>query len=121
MTEWSTAESWLERTKAANRSSPAGYAWHEFWQWLERSSPRAISKPPMPFILAASAESVANKFHRLREQLRWAFDHGILAGAIAWLDGCPPDKWETHEPKRWSESFYPTLDDVSYDEGDDTD
>jgi hypothetical protein len=96
MTDWSTAEAWLERTKAANRSSPAGYAWHQFWQWLGRASPRATSKPPMPS------------------------DHGILAEAIAWLDGCPPDKWETHDPKRWSESFYPTFDDVTDDEGDDT-
>jgi hypothetical protein len=47
-------------------------------------------------------------------------DHGILAEAIAWLDGCPPDQWATHDPKRWHESFYPTFDDVTDDEGDNT-
>jgi hypothetical protein len=117
MTDWSTAESWLEQTKAANRSSPAGYVWHEFWQWLERADPNAASRPPKPFILAPSAESAASKFQRLREQLRWAFDRGILAQAIAWLDGCPPDKWETHDAKRWRESSYPTFDNVTDDEG----
>ena len=119
MTDWSVAEAWLERTKAANRSSPAAYLWHEFWQWLKRAVPRAIRKPPVPFILAASAESAANKIRRLSEQLRWAADHGILAEAIAWLDACAPDKWETHDPERWSESFYPTFDDITDDEGDD--
>jgi hypothetical protein len=119
VTDWSVAEAWLERTKAANCSSPAAYIWHEFWQWLKRAVPRAIRKPPVPFILAASAESAANKIRRLSEQLRWAADHGILAEAIAWLDACAPDKWETHDPERWSESFYPTFDDITDDEGDD--
>jgi len=117
MTDWSTAEAWLERTKAANRSSPIGYAWHEFWQWLERAAPTATRKPPVPFILAASGESASSKFNHLRDQLRWASDHGVLSGAIAWLDACPPDKWETRDAKRWGESFYPTFDDV-VDEGD---
>ncbi len=120
MTDWPTAEAWLERTKSANRSAPAGHAWHESWQWLERTVPNATSKPPKPFILAASAESAASKFHRLREQLRWASDHGILAQAIDWLDARPPDKWESHDPKRWGEPFYPTLDDGTEDEGDDS-
>jgi len=83
--------------------------------------PARNAEATCPIILAASAESAANKFHRLREQLRWASDHGKLAEAIAWLDGCPPNKWETHEPKHWRESFYPTFDDVTDDEGDDTD
>ena len=120
MTDWPTAEAWLERTKSANRSAPAGHAWHEFWQWLERTVPNATSKPPKPFILAASAESAANKFHRLGEQLRWASNQGILAETIAWLDACPPDKWETHDANRSHETFYPTFDDVTDDEGDNT-
>jgi hypothetical protein len=44
----------------------------------------------------------------------------MLAEAIAWLDGCPPDKWETHDANRWHETFYPTFDDVTDDEGDNT-
>jgi len=120
MTDWSTAEAWLERTKSANRSAPAGDAWHEFWHWLVHAAPRATRKPPVPFILAASAESAANKFDRLDEQLRWAFDNGILAMAIAWLDACPTNKWQTCAPAKWDESFFPEFDDVSDSEGDDT-
>jgi hypothetical protein len=119
MTDWATAESWLERTKAANRSSPAGYAWHEFWEWLVHAAPKAAKRPPMPFVLSGSAESAARKFHQLREQLRWACDNGVLAGAIAWLDACPPNNWQTCDPMRWNKSYYPTFDDVTDDEGDD--
>jgi hypothetical protein len=121
VTDWSTAQAWLERTKAANRSSPVGYVWHEFWQWLARAAPRGAGKPPKPFILGASGESAANKFHRLGEQLRWALDQGMLAEAITWLDGCPSDKWETHDQRRWNESCYPNFDDYVFEVGDDTD
>ena len=107
MTDWQIAETWLNRTRAAHRCSPSGLAWHEFSQWLERAAPRATKKPPTPLILAASSEPAASKFDRLRDQLRWACDHGVLAEAIAWLDACPPEKWETCDPMRWGASFYP--------------
>jgi hypothetical protein len=82
-------------------------------------APRGAGNPPKPFILGASGESAANKFYRLGEQLRWAFDQGMLTEAITWLDGCPSDKWETHDPERWGESFYPNFDDASDGQGDD--
>ncbi len=121
MTDWSTAEAWLERTKAANRSSPTAQAWHRFWQSLQRGVPSATRTPPMPIILAGSAASAASKFDQLREQLRWACDHDVLAEAIAWLDACPPNDWQTCDPTRWNKSFFPTFDDVSDDDAMDDD
>jgi hypothetical protein len=41
----------------------------------------------------------------------------MLAEAVASLDGCAPNKWESHDPKHWRESFCPTFDDVTDDEG----
>jgi hypothetical protein len=113
MTDWQTAETCLSRTRAAHRSSPSGFAWHEFSQWLERAAPTATKKLPTPLILAASSEPAASKFDRLREQLHWACDHGVLAEAIAWLDACPLEKWETCDPASWGASSYPKCDDAS--------
>jgi hypothetical protein len=45
----------------------------------------------------------------------------MLAEAITWLDGCPSDKWETHDQRRWNESCYPNFDDYVFEVGDDTD
>ena len=118
MTDWSTAEMWLERIKSQHRSSPEGYAWHRFWKWLEHAAAQGAGEPPRPFILGASAESAASKFCRLRDQLRWAHDHGILAAALRWLDARPLEEWNICMPSRWRESFYPTFDDVEDDDGD---
>lgn len=107
MTDWSTTEVWLARIRSQHRSSPEGYAWHQFWQWLSEAARNGTGKPPMPFILAASCESAASKFGRLREQLRWAHDRGILADALRWLDARPMEEWNTCPPDRWEESFYP--------------
>jgi hypothetical protein len=106
MTDWSAAEVWLERIKSQHRSSPEGYAWHQFWEWLGDSAQKGAGKPPVPFILAASGESAASKFGRLREQLRWANERGILAEALQWLDKRPLEEWNTCPPDRWEESFY---------------
>jgi hypothetical protein len=107
MTEWSTAEVWLERIKSQHRSSPEGYAWHQFWQWLGHAAPKGAGQPPRPLILAASGESASSKFHRLRDQLHWAHDRGILADALRWLDARPLDEWNVCPLERWGESFYP--------------
>jgi hypothetical protein len=118
MTDWSTAETWLERIKSQHRSSPGGYAWHQFWEWLDNAAAHGAGEPPRPFILAASGESAASKFRRLRDQLRWAYDFGILADALRWLDARPLEEWNICLPGRWGESFYPTFGDVVDDEGD---
>ena len=116
MTDWNTAVIWLERIKSEHRSSPTGSAWYDFYKRLYQTAPNAKNKPLMPFILAASAESAASKFGRLREQLRWAYDHGVLDDAIRWLDECPLEKWDTCPPHQWGMSFYPTLDDIEDEE-----
>lgn len=121
MTDWSTAEAWLERIKSQHRSSPEGYAWHQFWKWLGKAAVHGAGEPPTPFILAASGESASSKFRRLRDQLRWAHDHGILTDALRWLDARPLAEWNICSPDRWGESFYPTFDDVEGDEGDEGD
>jgi hypothetical protein len=53
MTDWSPAQAWLQQTKAANRSSPVGYVWHEFWQWLARAAP-SRNRPTL--IVSAGAQ-----------------------------------------------------------------
>ena len=121
MTEWSTAEVWLERIKSQHRSSPEGYAWHQFWQWLGHAAPKGAGQPPRPLILAASGESASSKFRRLRDQLHWAHERGILADALRWLDARPLSEWNICPPNRWGESFHPALDDFEGGEGDDGD
>jgi hypothetical protein len=105
MTDWSDAEALLERLKSQHRSSPDARSWLHFWEWLHQNAASESRRPPKPMILAASAESAASKHHRLREQLRWAHDHGILADALRWLDSRPQENWETCSPSRWDKSF----------------
>lgn len=121
MTDWSTAENWLERIKSQHQSSPGGYAWHQFWEWLGKAAVHGAREPPRPFILAASGESASSKFRRLRDQLRWAHDHGILDDAIRWLDARALAEWDICQEDHWDESSYPTFDDVEVDEGDEGD
>ncbi len=107
--EWATAEDWLEQLQSQDRSSPDGFVWHQFWEWLAEAAAPRDGEPPMPFILAAAGESAKRKIDRLREQLRWAHDRGRLAAALRWLDARPPRAWHICSPDRWELSFYPTI------------
>jgi hypothetical protein len=109
MTDWNTAEIWLERLKASGRASPPGMKWNDFANWLAVSAPNANRRPPVPLILAASAESAASKFSRLELQLRWAFEHGLLTRAIQWLEASSPSNWDVISPSGWNTRDYPTF------------
>jgi hypothetical protein len=97
----------LDRIKAEGRSSPAGMHWMAFHDLLTRHASRiGTEAPPMPLILAASGEADNTKHRRLREQLRWALEHGVLAEALQFLNALRPDQWNWGTAENWHRSFY---------------
>jgi len=99
--------SFLERIKSEGRSSPAGQHWLAFHELLcQRSAKAGAGRPPVPLILAASGESNSSKHQRLEEQLRWAHANGVLAEAIEFLNGLPPEQWNLGTAENWHRSSY---------------
>jgi hypothetical protein len=109
-TESDIAE-FLALIASEGRSSPAGYAWHQFWEWLDEQAPVFGGPPPVPLILAASSESAANKNQVLKEQLEWASKAGILEPALNRLKAIPAEKWNYCPASRWHKDSYPSLED----------
>jgi hypothetical protein len=99
-------ESELDRLKSNEKSSPAGHAWHLFYEHL-CGRKRAGEDPPPPLILAASGESDFAKHDRLAAQLRWAAENDCLEMAIAYLRRLPSEKWNTAPVEQWGRSSYP--------------
>lgn len=97
---------YMDTLKAEWRSSP--YAWHEFHSFLRSHRQPEQTEPPVPLILAASAESDASKHHRLTAQLEWAAAVGCLVEAINFLNGLPKDQWNTGSAANWTQDNYPT-------------
>ena len=99
----------LTNLKERGFSSPAGIHWDEFRKLLVRQANNtAEDRFPPPLILAASIESDAVKFNRLREQINWAKRNGCLEQALDYLrslddsswNRCPVEKWNEEHP--WS-------------------
>ena len=65
--------------------------------WLCGQTKGASTQPPKPLILAASGESNDAKHHRLIEQLRFAWHHGLESEAISRLRKIPLENWN-HGP-----------------------
>ena len=100
-------DAFLLSLKQKGWSSPTGIHWQRFCEHLLSCSGEPASKPPIPLILAASAESDASKQWRLREQLLWAADHKCLEGAIQYLSSLSEACWNVGTPENWEKSFYP--------------
>lgn len=107
MADGEVIETFLARLKAEGRSSPAGSDWHEFWQWLNEHKPAGLDKPPVPLILAAAGASNASKHQRLRDQMRWAANHGLTDGPMKWLEALPRDRWNTGPVESWHDDNWP--------------
>jgi hypothetical protein len=91
----SQIEEFLSALRARRRSSPAGYAWQQFYELLRARKQPGSTNPPVPLILAASGASNAAKHQRLTLQLRWARENGCLDEAIEYLQGIPSGQWNS--------------------------
>jgi hypothetical protein len=100
-------DQFLNMIKAEERSSPAGMHWQEFYEFLQTKNLSNQRKPPVPLILAASAESDAAKHSRLSSQLQWALENGCLDEAIRRLLRIPADKWNSCPLDQWEQDSYP--------------
>lgn len=98
---------YLAGLKAEGRSNPID--WQGFYEFLIRKRQPASPTPPVPMILAASAESAASKHGRLGEQLRWAARNDCLDEAIEHLERIPRQRWETSSEDRWFIDSYPSC------------
>jgi hypothetical protein len=102
-----TIDEFLTGVKSAGRSSPAGKHWDAFHRLLcQSAAPGKTMRPPMPLILAASAESNGAKHERLAEQLRWARANGALEPALTFLRSLDPQDWNHGTLKDWDQSSY---------------
>jgi hypothetical protein len=81
-------------------------AWQEFWLQLSATKQINGDYPPKPFILAASGESDASKQRRLREQLLWADQNGVLSQALSWLTAIPTERWNIGSVEQWNIDSY---------------
>jgi len=109
LTEQQEIEAFLSLIMEEWRSSPSGYAWHQFWRRLDESKPAGAPKPPVPLILAASDESDAKKHLRLKSQLEWAAKHGLARPALSWLRAVPANQWNQSSPEMWDKDSYPDF------------
>jgi len=107
MTDEARIEGFLNDLKASWRSCPS--KWHEFHAFLLQHRAPDQPKPPVPLILAASAESAASKHNRLGMQLRWASSVGLLAEALDYLSAIPVDQWEVSTASDWNRDSYPSF------------
>lgn len=96
----------LESLKSEGRSSPAGFHWQQFWEFLRSRKVAADADPPVPLILAASGASDRTKQEMLAAQLAWADKAGILADALVVLNAIPAEGWNQGSPERWNQDNY---------------
>lgn len=101
-------EIFLATIKSVGRSSPAGRFWADFHDHLSKVGASGThDKPPVPLILAASAESNRSKHDRLDQQLQWAIEHGCLEQAIAYLERLVrDDQWNSGSQNTWDHDSY---------------
>lgn len=97
---------YLDGLRKRGLSSPAGYHWAEFGEWLGSRAGPAAGKVPVPLVLAASGESNARKLSRLREQLAFALRNGFLAEAIEQLAKIDEQHWNRGTPEGWHRTNY---------------
>lgn len=104
----------LSYCTAQGRICPQPIIWHQLWQLLkgrsrerrttgyeiaqsvdeDRAAYRPQFEPPLPNILSLCwATSDVQKMEKLRKQLLWAAQHGVLDVAEAFLRGLAPDDW----------------------------
>jgi hypothetical protein len=97
---------YLDDLRNRGLSSPAGYHWAEFGEWLKNRAGPNAGKVPVPLILAASGESNARKLSRLKEQLVFALRNGFLAEAIEQLEKIDEQQWNRGTPEGWHRTSY---------------
>jgi hypothetical protein len=101
-----TIEQFLNEIRLDGRSSPAGFHWHRFFEFLQTKKTESRGDPPVPLILAAAGESNARKHERLAQQLEWALRHSILEEAIRFLQQIPVDRWNRGPLSTWNTDTY---------------
>jgi len=106
MTDSGKIDLFLSDLKSQGRSSPVGHSWMEFHAFLAMHQTDKSGKPPVPLILAASGESNSTKHSRLREQLEWAAERGLLPDALVWLDRLTLSQWNTCLLANWDKTSY---------------
>ena len=99
-------EQFLNEIRLDGRSSPAGFHWHRFYEFLQSRKTESRGDPPVPLILAASGESNARKHECLAQQLEWASRHGILEEAIRFLHQIPVENWNRGALSTWHADTY---------------
>lgn len=96
----------IQTMEAERRSSPSPGAWGRFYQFLSSKRRPDSSPPPVPLILAASAESPASKHARLTSQLRWAEENHCSDEALRFLRDIPDEEWEVSSALEWYTDGY---------------
>ena len=107
MSDLDRIKQFLDLLKYNGRSSPAGRNWAEFHAFLGTHKSGKSGAPPMPLILAAVGESDMTKHGRLRGQLTWAAEQGVLSAAIAWLENRPVQDWNISSSAQWGKTSHP--------------
>ena len=97
----------LASLKAKGMSTPTEIHWLEFYDFLLSKNYQNKLNPPVPLILAASAESNASKHCRLSKQLEWAQSNGCLDEAILHLEQIPAEQWNLCSQSQWYKDSYP--------------
>ena len=80
--------------------------WNDFYTFLKKFKQSSEPDPPVPLILAASCESDASKYSRLKKQLQWALDHNCLNEAIEFLNNISLENWNSGPLEQWDKTYY---------------
>lgn len=82
------------------RVCPHPMEWERLWKMiLDRKRKGERWSPPRPLILAAWWEtSIGEKRHRLRQHIRWAYEHEIFEKVDRFLRNLSEEQWY-HTPK----------------------
>lgn len=99
-------ETFLKQLRKEGRSSPAGMYWNDFYTFLKKFKQSSEPDPPVPLILAASCESDASKYSRLKKQLQLALDHNCLNEAIEFLNNISLENWNSGPLEKWDKTYY---------------
>jgi hypothetical protein len=99
-------QEFLDKIEQEGRSSPSGLQWANFTKLLYESRSGESDRPPVPLILAASAESNQSKHERLSEQLSWAIRRGCLDAALAFLEKLPEENWNKGSHEDWNKDWF---------------
>ena len=99
-------DSFMDELRSRGRACPAD--WSTFQHVLSGFQKPGGAKPPVPMILAASAEAPSSKHRRLKQQLLWAEAHHCLDEALSFLEALPDDGWEVSSEQGWNKDNYPS-------------